>query len=221
MRARVESLSPRALAALAAAAVLLFTAVVWFLVVSPKRADASSAATELVAAEKRLANAEAAVLGPRTAGASTTDILKLTKAMPSSEDQAGLVLELTRLARASGVTLEGIAPQEPVAIAGSPTTIPVSVVVNGRYHDVTRFVERVRLLVTVDGGRVAARGRLLAVKSVALVEADTEKYPQLDATVELDAYVYDGPVAPVEIPVPVTEEETSTTSGSTAAGAGP
>ena len=120
--------------------------------------------------------------------------------MPSSDDQAGLVLELTRLARASGLTLEGITPLESAAVPGAPSTVPVSVVVNGRYHDVARFVQALRLLVQVEDGEVAARGRLLSVRSISLVEADNERYPQLDATIELDAYVYDGPVAPVELP---------------------
>jgi Tfp pilus assembly protein PilO len=220
VRARVEALSPRALAGLAAAAVLLFAAVAWFLVVSPKRADASSAGADLAAAELRLSEAQAALLTPRGATTSTSDVLRLTKAMPSSDDQAGLVLELTRLARASGLTLESITPQEPVEGAGGPTTIPVAVVVNGRYHDIARFVKRTRLLVSVENGTVSARGRLLSVRSVSLVESDTEQYPELDATVELDAYVYDGPIVPAEIPQSETDEDEPSTSGNAAAGSG-
>ena len=42
MRARVESLSPRVLTGIAIGVVLLYVAVAWCLVVSPKRADAGS-----------------------------------------------------------------------------------------------------------------------------------------------------------------------------------
>jgi Tfp pilus assembly protein PilO len=219
VRARVDSLSPRALYALAAVAVLVFTAAVWFLVVSPKRADAASATADLAAAEARLSDAQAALLRPRVSGTSTVDVLKLTKAMPSSRDQAGLVLELTRLARASGVTLEGITPQEPVAALVGPASIPVSIVVNGRYHDVARFIKRTRMLVTVRGGKVTARGRLMSVRGVTLAESDTGSFPQLDATILLDSYVYDGPIAPPEAPVTETEEEIDS-GGAAAAGSG-
>jgi Tfp pilus assembly protein PilO len=219
VRARAESLSPRALAAVAAAAVLLFAAAAWFLVVAPKRADASAASAELVAAQDRLADAQATLLRPRVSGSSAADVLRLTKAMPSGADQAGLVVELTRLARASGVTLEGITPQTPVVGVGGPTAIPVSVVVNGRYHDIARFVKRTRMLVTVRRGQVSARGRLLSVKSISLVESDTEKFPQLDATIELSAYVYDGPIVP-EVPQAQEGEEEPSTGGSAAVGSG-
>jgi len=219
VRAQVDSLSPRALYALAAVTVLVFTAAVWFLVVSPKRADAASATADLAAAEARLSDAQAALLRPRVSGTSTVDVLKLTKAMPSSRDQAGLVLELTRLARASGVTLEGITPQEPVAALVGPASIPVSIVVNGRYHDVARFIKRTRMLVRVRGGKVTARGRLMSVRGVSLGESDTGSFPQLDATILLDSYVYDGPIAPPEAPVTETEDELDD-GGAAAAGSG-
>ena len=64
----MESLSPRALAGVAGAAVLLFAAAAWFLVVSPQRADASAASSKLVAAQDRLADAQAALLRPRISG---------------------------------------------------------------------------------------------------------------------------------------------------------
>ncbi len=218
MKARVESLPPRVLTGLALAAVLLFTATVWFLVVSPKRADATSAGTELAEAKQRLVEAQAAVLRPNAAGGSVGDVLRLAKAMPSSGDQSGLVLELSKLAQASGVVLEAITPQPQVAGVGGPALIPLSVVVNGRYHDIVRFLERTRLLVTVGDGKLSATGRLLSVRSVALVKSDTGDYPELDATVGIDAYVYDGPVAPAAPPPSETEEEPAP--GSSAAGGG-
>jgi Tfp pilus assembly protein PilO len=220
VRARVESLSPRALIALAAAAVLLFAVAAWFLVVSPKRADASAATADLAAAQSRFADAQAALARPSVSGTTVTDVLLLTKAMPSSDDQAGLILELTRLARVSGVTLKGITPQEPVAGLAGPTSIPVSVVVNGRYHDVERFLMQTRRLVTVRKGEVDARGRLLSVRGVTLGESDTGEFPQLDAVVDLDAYVYDGPITPAETPEPEAEEEEPDSSSSAAAGSG-
>ena len=222
MRARIESLSPRALTALAIGAVLLFAAATWFVVVSPKRADAAAAGVDLAAAHERLAEAQAALVQPRTSGTPVADVFRLSRAMPSSADQPGLVLEIARLARSSGLTLEGITPITPLAGVGGPTLIPVDVAVRGRYFAITRFLKRVRLLVTVRAGKVAAKGRLLSVRSIDLTESDTGKYPELDATIGIDAYVYDGPMAPVAIPDAESEdEEELSTDGGSAAGSTP
>lgn len=220
MRARVESLSPRVLTALALGAVLLFAAAAWFLVVSPKRADAAAARADLTEAERRLVEAQVAVLRPSVSGASVADVLRLSKAMPASGEQSGLVLELSRLARSSGVTLEAITQQAPIAGVGGPTMIPLSATVNGRYFQITRFLMRARTLVTVRSGKIGARGRLLSVRSVALKESDTGSFPELDATIGIDAYVYDGPIAPVSAPAAEDEEDLSPNSSSAAGSTG-
>jgi Tfp pilus assembly protein PilO len=217
VRARVETLSPRVLTILAICAVLLYAAVVWFLIVSPKQSEAAVARAEVVDAELSLSEAKAAASRSRAPGEPVADVFRLAKAMPSSADQPGLVLELSRLAKASGVTLKTITPQVPVAGIGSPTLIPLSVTVGGSYYEISRFLMRTRTLVTVRNGKIFATGRLFAVQSVDLVESDTERFPALDATIALNAYVYDGPIAPVELPGAESEEELST-NGATAAG---
>jgi Tfp pilus assembly protein PilO len=219
MRARVESLSPRVLTGAAIAAVLLYTAVAWFLVVSPKRADASAARVELQAAQNRLADAELALVQVGRTGAPVADVFRLAKAMPPSTEQSGLVLELTRLAGAAGVTLESITLEPAVAAVGGPMLMPVSVTVRGRYAEITKFLMRTRTLVTVTDGEIAATGRLLSARSVALAESDTGNFPELDANIGFDAYVYDGPIAPVEAPDAESEEELST--GTSAVGSTP
>ena len=89
----------------------------WFLLVSPKQAEATAVADDVVAAELRLVEAQADSNRPQTAapvGTGVSDVLRLAKAMPSSADQPGLVLELDRLARSTGVKLGSITPREPV-----------------------------------------------------------------------------------------------------------
>jgi Tfp pilus assembly protein PilO len=217
VKTRIESLSPRALTIGAVAAVIVYAAVVWLLVVSPKRGEAADARADVAAAEIRLAEARAASNRPTSAGAPVADVFRLAKAMPGSADQPGLVLELDRLARATGVTLRVIAPQEPLAALGGPTSIPLSVTVGGSYFRITKFVRRIQALVTVSRGKVRARGRLFAVQSLELGESPTEKFPKLDATIVLNAYVYDGPIVPVEVPV-VPDEELEPSGGASAAG---
>ncbi len=218
MKARVESLSSRTLTIAAVGAVILYAAVVWLLMVSPKRGEAAEARAEVAAAEIRLGEARAATsTRPGTASGPVADVFRLAKAMPASADQSSLVLELSKLAQASGVTLRVIAPQEPLAGLGGPTLIPISVTVGGSYFKISKFVQRTQALVKVRKGRIEARGRLFAVQSLALTESQTETFPLLDATIVLHAYVYDGPIVPVETP-DVSQEEaepTSAAAGST------
>jgi Tfp pilus assembly protein PilO len=204
--ARLKSLSPRALAVIGGAAVLVYAAALWFLFVSPSRSDAASAKEELASAELRLVEAQSATDRPSGANAPVADVFRLSKAMPVSTDQSGLVLELSKLASRSGVRLQGMTQQPEVAAEGGPSLIPVSVTVDGTYRQITKFLRLTRGLVTVRNGKIHARGRLLAVQSVALSEAAAGKFPRLDATIALSAYVYDEPIVPPEVPEPETEE---------------
>ena len=220
MKARLEALSPRALTIGAVAALVVYAAVVWLLLVSPKRSEAADARAEVAAAEIRLAEARAASNRPTSTGPPVSDVFRLVKAMPGSDEQPGLVLELDRLARATGVKLRVIAPQEPLPSVGGPTSIPLSVTVGGSYFQISRFVQRIQELVTVRGGKVQARGRLFAVQSLELGESQTEAFPKLDATIVLNAFYYDGPIVPVETP-DEPDEELEPSSGAAAAGSAP
>lgn len=218
MKSAIESLSPRAVLGIAAAVVLLYGLAMWFFVVSPRRAEVTSANAEVAAAELRLVEAQAAENRPGGSGVPVSDVFRLAKAMPESDDQPGLILEISRLAKASGVTLRAITPQPAVTTAGGATTIPVAVTVGGDYFDIARFLRRTRELVTVRDGEVRAKGRLFTVQEVALVESATDGFPTLDATVTLSAYVYDGPILPPDVPSPEPEEEDLSTGSSAAAG---
>ena len=218
MKSRLEALSPRALIGLGVGAVLVYSLVVWFLVVAPKRSEAAGLSADIAAAEIRLAGAQATANRPRRGGASVSDVFRLAKAMPSSADQPGLVLDLDRLARASGVTLGSITPQEPVVGVGGATMIPVAVVVGGSYREITRFLTGTRRLVTVRRGKLRATGRLFTVQGVELSESSADGFPFLDGTITLNAYVYDGPIVPPSAPAPAEEPSTS---GATAQGATP
>ena len=218
MKNRFAALSPRALIALAVGGVLLWTVLLWFVLVSPKRAEVSRLDDEVAAAELRLTEAQAAVhRRPSRANAPVTDVFRLAKAMPASTDQSGLVLELTRLATTSGVTLKAITQEPSAAGAGGTTMIPVVVTVGGKFGQITRFLRNTRSLVKVRRGNVRATGRLFTAQSVDLVESTTAGFPQLDATITLNAFVYDGPIVPPAPPPTGDESQTDQTSGGTAA----
>jgi Tfp pilus assembly protein PilO len=217
VKARVDALSPRVFLALVVGGVLVYTLAVWFLVVAPKRSETTRLNADIAAAEMRLAQAQVSANRPSRGGASVADVFRLAKAMPSSADQPGLVLELDRLARSSGVRLGSITPQEPVVEGGGATMIVVTVVVDGSYREITRFLTGTRRLVTVRRGKLRATGRLFTVHSVELSESSAAGFPLLDGTITLNAYVYDGPIVPPSAPTPVEVPS----SGATAQGATP
>ena len=218
MKAQLQALSPRVQIALAAGVVLVYTLVVWFFVVAPKRGEATSLSAAMAAAELNLVQAQATANRPQRGGVTVADVFRLTKAMPASADQPGLVLELDQLARSSGVTLGSITPKEPEVAASGATMIEVSVVVSGSYGQITRFLASTRRLVTVRRGKLRTTGRLLTVQNIELSESNAGGFPLLDGTVTLAAYVYDGPIVPVAPPVVPTTDESS---GATAQGATP
>ncbi len=66
MKARVAALPPRALIAIAAGAVLVYALALWFLLVAPKQAEATTVADDVIAAELRLVEARVVTTRPRT-----------------------------------------------------------------------------------------------------------------------------------------------------------
>jgi Tfp pilus assembly protein PilO len=222
VKTRLAALSPRARFAIAAAVVLVWALALWFLLVAPKRSHAAVLSEDVVAAELQLADAQLQARRPHkpSSGAKVADVLRLAKAMPSSADQAGLVLELDRLARSSGVTLRSITPSEAAVGAGGATTIPVVVTATGSYRQITRFLQHTRALVRVRSGTVRATGRLLTMQGVELAESSARKFPYLDATITLNAFVYDGPIVQAT-PPPTSTDSEDTSTGATAAGSTP
>lgn len=147
------------------------------------------------------------------------DIYRLAKAMPTEEDMPDLVLELSQLARDSGIRFDSISPQPAVPI-GSYTVLPISVTFNGTFYDLADLLYRLRSLVDVHGGRLDATGRLFTVDSLSFGESPL-KFPRIQATLVIDAFIYgSGGAAPAtSTPTPATTTSTDTTSTDTTAAA--
>jgi Tfp pilus assembly protein PilO len=221
VKARLETLSPRALLGIAAGVVLVWTLLLWLLYVSPHRSGASDAKADLAAAQAELLQAQVASHRPSAVGGTTaSDVLRLAEAMPASGELSGLVFELSRLAKASNVQLRSITSSPVADGPGGTRVVPVTVTVGGRFRQITRFLQRTRALVSLRRGRVDARGRLLSVESVELAESLAGGFPNLDATIILDAFAYDGPIAPATPPGGSEGTTTDTTSTSSSAASG-
>src|SRR5207302_1302316 len=127
--------------------------------------------------------------------------------------QGGRVLELSQLARDTGIRFDSISPQPPAAV-GSYTVLPISVTFNGNFYNLADFLYRLRSLVSVHAGRLDATGRLFAVDTLTFNESAL-KFPQIQATLVVDAFVYSaGAPAPAPAPAatpPVAGTTTATT----------
>ena len=116
------------------------------------------------------------------------DVYRLAKAMPDRTDMPDLLLELSQLARDTGIRFDSISPQ-PNALIGSYTVLPISVTFQGNFYNLADFLYRLRSLVSVHAGRLDATGRLFSVDTLTFNES-TLKFPQIQATLVIDAFVY-------------------------------
>ena len=135
------------------------------------------------------------------------DLFRINKAMPDRVDTAGAILDLVAVARATGVTIDGLQPSDPTpATSAGYESVPLTATVSGKYGQLTNFLASIQRLVVVRHGQFSdARGRLFGVDSINFAAGDAG-FPQIKSTLKLETYVY-SPVAPT----PATDTTTTTT----------
>jgi hypothetical protein len=190
----------------AAAAVVLFAALAYLVVVGPKRSRAKeleesieTTRVELTQARIDQARAKAAPTAP------IGDLKRLTKAMPNQADMPGLIFELARVAHETGISFDSITPSEPVAVSGYQK-VPVSLVFQGNFFELSDFLYRLRNLVQVRDDRLRVEGRLFAVDGIDFAQG-TKQFPEVQATLNASAFVYGG--APATTPPATPPADTS------------
>jgi Tfp pilus assembly protein PilO len=213
--------SPRAVYALIVVGVLVYLLAAWFLLVSPKRAEASRLQDEVAAAEQQVVDARSSGGAAHSPSTRVADLFRLAEAMPSSSEQSSLLLQLDAVATQAGVTTGTVTIQDSATLAGGTVAVPVAVTVTGNYRQISRYLTLTRRLVGLRGDRPSVVGRLLTVQSVDLTESKADGFPRLDAAILFNAHAYDGPVAPAAPPpgTDTTTTETTTTAAQTTASA--
>ena len=189
--------TPAKLVLLGAAAIVFF-AVGWFAVIAPKRSEATKLQTEIDGVRSEIALAQAAAHQPATRAPAirVADLFNLARAMPNNADIPGILLQLSHVAKETGVSFESISPHDPVSL-GSYQQIGIDLVFEGRFYDLSDFLYRLRNLVAVHGGALNATGRLFSVDSITF-EQGTLSFPQVKATLTVSAYNFgDGTAPPV------------------------
>jgi type IV pilus assembly protein PilO len=209
-----KSLSQNALIGIIVGGVLVFGLAVWFLLVHPQGGKLNHLKREATDVQERIDAYHQQVAAARsTPKIEVADVYRLAKAMPNKTDMPDLLLELSQLARDTGIRFDSISPQT-VAPIGSYSVLPISVTFNGNFYNLADFLYRLRSLVSVHGGRLDATGRLFAVDTLSFNESDL-KFPQIQATLVIDAFVYAAAPAPAAAPAATPPASTATTTAAT------
>ncbi len=205
-----KSLSQNALIGIIVGGVLVFGLAVWFLLVHPQGGKLNNLKREGTDVQEKIDAYHQQVAAARsTPKIEVADVYRLAKAMPNKTDMPDLLLELSQLARDTGIRFDSISPQT-VAAVGSYSVLPISVTFNGNFYNLADFLYRLRSLVSVHGGRLDATGRLFAVDTLSFNESDL-KFPQIQATLVVDAFVYAAAPAPAVAPPAATPPASTTT----------
>jgi Tfp pilus assembly protein PilO len=183
-------LDPRARLALAFAVPLVALAAAWFLLVVPQRSKAADLADQVAQVQSQTDAARRALHHPTVAQPiRAADVFRLATAMPDTGDMPGIILQLSALAHDAGITFSSIKPSpEPVAGSGYSAQ-RIDLAFSGNFYGLSDFLYRLRSLVGVRRGTLEARGRLFSVETLTFSEGKPA-FPQIDATVTVDAYRY-------------------------------
>jgi type IV pilus assembly protein PilO len=216
-----KPLRPAALIAIVVGAVLLAGFAGWFLLVHPQGGKVKSLKAEAADIQAKINAYNQQVAAARSAPKiEVADVYRLAKALPDQLDMPDLVLELSQLARDTGIRFDSITPQPPTVV-GSYTVLPIAVTFQGNFYNLADFLYRLRSLVRADvtnqGVQLDATGRLFTVDTLTFNES-TLKFPQIQATLVVDAFVYGNAPTTVAPPPAATTTTTTTTTETTPSG---
>ena len=202
--------SPGAVIALIVVGVLAYTAAGYLLVISPQRSKSSDLKKQIEQTQSQIEQyRQQARQAANTPPIRVADLFRLEKAMPNEVDMAGIVLELGRIARETGITFESITPQGATAGTGFQV-LPVTLAFDGNYFELSDFLYRLRSLVRVSSGRLDSNGRLFVVDSISFSESE-QSFPRIQASLVVHAYVYGDAPTPGAPATPPDAGQTGTT----------
>jgi Tfp pilus assembly protein PilO len=201
-------LSPAIFGAALVATVVAIAGAAWFVTISPRHSDATKLETAIQADQTRLSAAAHLQQVPKAAAkAKAASVSQVKAALPDELAMPQVVDQLNRLALEAGVTLDTVTPAAATVGIGYES-VPLTVVVDGQFFGVKRFLQLMRTQVSIAKAKVHASGRLFDVQGFQLNQ--TEPAPAVSATINMEAF-YFAPTAGG----PVTGASTDTTETST------
>ena len=207
---KTQRLSPRVQIVLVIVGVLAVLLLGYFLLVTPETKKASSLSKQIDATQIQIAQARAlSRQSQRVQPIRVASLFRLTKAMPDQADMAGILLQINLVASQAGISFDSIKPAPSVLLSGYQA-VPVTIAFTGNYYGLVDFLLRLRGLVDVQNGELAASGRLFAVDTLSFSEATTG-FPQVTTTLVVDAFVYGTGAPATSVTAPTTPTPTDTT----------
>jgi Tfp pilus assembly protein PilO len=221
--ARLKSMSTGGQVAVVAGALLFVAVVGYFALIGPKRSTANSLKQQTAAVQAQIASNRSSAFTQALPAVRSASVFRLAMAMPTKVQTPDVILQLNALAQDSGISFDRIAPNaassSAVAIPGAVTTTdpfvaePIQVQFTGSFYNLLTFLQRLRNLVRVQGGRLYTAGRLFDVSQVTF-SAGPKGLPQIQATLTINAFVPQPP-QPVTPAAPGSTTSTTTTSTTT------
>jgi type IV pilus assembly protein PilO len=212
-----KRLQPPVQIALIVVGVLVVGFGAWFALVHPLGAKAKKLKADQASIQQQISDQRAQTAAARGAPKiHVADVYRLAKAMPDKPDMPDLLLELSQLARDTGIQFDSITPAPPES-QGAYTVIPITVTFNGNFFNLADFLYRLRTLVDVHKTRLDATGRLFSVDTLDFAEAP-QRFPRIQAQLLIDAFVYGDAAAgatPGLSPAATATDTTSTSTTST------
>jgi Tfp pilus assembly protein PilO len=192
------------------------------LVVKPQREKVKSLHAQIDQAQIEILSTRAAQNGTSNVGA--TQIFQLSRAMPFTDDMPGILLTLSRTAAATSTALVSVRPSTRMTLPDGSSAVPVQIVLDGSYAHVERFLEQLRSAVRLVRGKVRTDGRLFTVDQVQLTSSPgsatgTGPQSEVSATLNLVAFDYVAPAAPVSSGLDATSATGEAASGSSSVSA--
>ena len=187
----------------------------YFLLISPQRSKAADLKKQTAAMQDQIVQYRTlAAQAKATPPIRVAELFRLTKAMPDAVDMAGVVLELSQVARESGIEFDSITPQGP-AVQSGYSSVTITLEFDGNYYELSDFLFRLRSLVRVHDGRLESQGRLFVVDSISFSESQ-KSFPRIKASLSVRGFVYgDATTSTPAVPAPTTSTSSTTTTTTT------
>jgi len=220
--ARLASLSTRAQVALIATVLVLVAVIGYFALISPKHSTAASLKKQTAAVQAQITANSSNAFSKALPAVRSASVFRLAMAMPSQLQTPDIILQLNQLANDSGISFDQI---QPGAAGATGTTVsptattdpfavePIQVKFSGSFYDLLAFLQRMRNLVRVENGRLFTVGRLFDVSNVTFQQGP-KGWPQIQATLVINAFVPQSPQATATAPGS-TDTTSTTTTGTT------
>ena len=190
------------------------TAAFWFLVLAPKREEASSLEAKIATKQTELATAQQTLASYKTSksnyGKNYAAVVRLGKAVPDDDDVRSLLVQLDAEAGGTNVDFRTVqiggagAPTAAAADSAGATTqpppgavsvgsagfsaMPFTFSFKGTFENLSQFFARMERFVTLRNEKLNVTGRLLRLETIDL-QVDQGGFPNIRAQIGANSYL--------------------------------